>query len=78
MSRKKDTGKLPNFADFGREYFHLCSSPGQKLGCYGVGLTSATIVVHLLRVYVEYPNHFLVQTLFLQIFEDIYGYTAVD
>ena len=38
--------------------FHFCSSPGQKLGCYGLGRTSATIVAHFLRVQVQYSTTF--------------------
>jgi hypothetical protein len=30
MSRKEETGKPSIFADFGREYFHFCSSPVPK------------------------------------------------
>jgi hypothetical protein len=42
--------QAPNFANFGRGYFRFCSTPGQKIGCYGLGSTSATIVAHFLRV----------------------------
>jgi hypothetical protein len=60
ISWKKDTDKLPIFGNFGRRYFHFCSSPGQKLGCYGIGSTSATgtIVGHFLRVYMNYSKLF--------------------
>ena len=50
MSWTEDTGELSIFGNFGRGYFHFCSSPGLKLRCYGLGSTSTTIVAHFLRV----------------------------
>ena len=37
-----------DFANFGRRYFHFQLAPSNKLGCYGLGMTSATIgdIVH--------------------------------
>ena len=58
IHKKEDTGDLPNFTDSRMGYFHFCSSSGQKLKFYGLGSTSATIVAHILRVSVNYPNKF--------------------
>jgi hypothetical protein len=56
--KSEETGELPIFGNFGRGYLHFCSSPRRKLGCYGLGSTSATIVAHFLRVWVKCSTTF--------------------
>jgi hypothetical protein len=65
--KNKETGELSIFVNFGRVYFHWCLSPGRKLRCYGLGLTSVTIVGHFLRVIVgKLFKHIWVQKLFFE------------
>jgi hypothetical protein len=45
---KEGNWQASNFGNLGRGYFHFCSSAWLKLGCYGLGSTSVTIVAHFL------------------------------
>ena len=42
---KRTPNSVPtDFANFGRRYFHFQLAPSNKLGCYGLGMASASAV----------------------------------
>ena len=43
MTKMTPNSAPTDFANFGRRYFHFQLAPSNKLGCYGLGMTSATI-----------------------------------